>query len=216
MKLKNNTQNGLLISIEGIDGSGKSLFTELLCKALKALEFPVIATREPGGTDYAEKIKQLIFSATNTACPKTEYLLFAASRAEHFEKLILPALQNNMIVLSDRMADSSLVYQGYMKGLSLDLITTVNAWAMDNHDPDVIFYLKLSPDTAYKRILQRKRPLTSFEDSKEILEKAYQGFETLIAPKKNVITLDAEQDPETLVQNALSKLLPFLAAIRQL
>ena len=106
------------------------------------------------------------------------------------------------------MADSSLVYQGYVQGLPLDLIRSVNTWAMSEREPDVTFYLKISASTAWERIAKRATPVTSFEDNLAILEKAIEGFNTLVAPRKNVITLDAQQEPADLIAQAL----PFVLA----
>ena len=210
MKLKNNDKRGFLISVEGIDGSGKSLFSQLLFQALQEAGHSVVLTREPGGTPFSDKIRNLIFSKEIHHGKKAEYLLFAASRAQHCEELVLPALDHGKIVISDRMADSSLVYQGYVQGLSLEMINTINEWAMNNRKPDLIFYLKVSAKTAYERITQRKVPLTSFENSITVLEKAIEGFDTLVAPRDTVITIDAQQDPSLSISQALSLLFPLL------
>lgn len=201
---------GFLISVEGIDGSGKSLFSQSLFQALKDKNAKTLLTREPGGTALSDKIRDLIFSKDTPPCKKTEFLLFAASRAQHFYQFVLPALENHHIVISDRMADSSLVYQGYVQELSLDIIHAINAWTMNNREPDIIFYLKVSPETAYKRIMQRNITLTCFEDNISVLEKAVLGFDTLVAQRKNVITLDGHQSPSYLISQALSYINPLI------
>ena len=124
--------NGFLICVEGIDGSGKSLFAQSLAKELGKKGYPTLLTREPGGTPLGERIRELLFDKKTPPCHKAEYLLFAASRAQHCHQLIAPALAEGTIIISDRMADSSLVYQGYIRGLSVDFIRSVNTWAMNN------------------------------------------------------------------------------------
>ncbi len=194
--------NGLLISIEGIDGSGKSVLARNLQSALH--DYPTILTKEPGGTPLGEKIRAILLGNKDTnMCPKAEFLLFAASRAEHFEKLVIPELKKGSIVISDRMADSSLVYQGYARGLSIDMINSVNAWAMNDVTPHLTFYLKIDAQTAFKRIQKRNLPLTGFEKEQSFIQKTIEGFETLFAQKKNIVTLNAQDTPETLTDQAL-------------
>ena len=202
--------NGFLICVEGIDGSGKSLFSKALNQTLSTEGYATLLTREPGGTPLGERIRDLLFDKQTPPCHKAEFLLFAASRAQHCHGLIAPALSSGKIVISDRMADSSLVYQGYVRGLSLDLIRAVNTWAMNDITPRVIFYLKVDARTALNRISQRAIERCDFEDSITPLEKAIEGFDTVFAGNKTVITLDATQSPEEILAQGIQALRKFL------
>ena len=202
--------NGFLICIEGVDGSGKSLFAKAVTQELIARGYATLLTREPGGTPLGERVRELLFDKQTPPCPKAEFLLFAASRAQHCHDLIAPALSAGKIVVSDRMADSSLVYQGYVRGLSLDLIRSVNSWAMNELTPRVIFYLKVDARTAFNRINQRAIERCDFEDSLSPLEKAINGFDTIFADNKTVITLDATQTPHAILAQGMHALQALL------
>jgi dTMP kinase len=205
------TFNGLLITLEGIDGSGKSTLAKSLHAALKKNNIPVILTREPGGSDLGKHLRVMLQERLVPLCPKAEYLLFAADRAQHMHDVIIPNLQEHMIIISDRMADSSLVYQGYGRGLDLDFIEMVNAWSMNGIKPQLTFYLKISPEQARKRLEIRSEKLTIFEQEIDSFrERLVKGFETVFAKRTNVITLDAMLPIEELTQKALDALIPLL------
>ena len=115
------TKKGTLITFEGIDGSGKSSAARALYDHLKD-ELPVVLTREPGGTELGRVLRTLLQNRTFDLDAKAEYLLFAADRAQHMKEIVLPALAQNKIVISDRMADSSYAYQGSGRGVDPDMI----------------------------------------------------------------------------------------------
>lgn len=141
-------------------------------------------------------------------CDLSEYLLFAADRAQHFNQIVIPALNKNKIVISDRMADSSLAYQGYGRGLDLEMIKNVNKWAMQNIEPDLTFYIKIDAKIAFDRIKKRNETLTSFEKEKiDFWNKVLLGFEQIFKERKNVITLDGTLSPEDVTQEAFDILL---------
>ncbi len=204
--------SGFLITVEGIDGSGKSVFSKALHQALKTCGYDAVLTREPGGTPLGDRIRELLFDTQTPPTHKAEFLLFSASRAQHVETFIAPAIDAGSIVISDRMADSSLVYQGYLRGLSLDMIKQVNAWALGSVQPLHTLYLKVDAQTALKRITHRNHALSTFEDDIAKLEKAIEGFELLVAHRPEVIVLDATQTTDTLVQDALAALQTALSA----
>jgi len=204
--MKKLINNGLLISIEGIDGSGKSSLAKALKEALH--DYKVLLTKEPGGTPLGEEIRTLLLTQENPICSEAEFLLFAANRAQHFTQVILPGLAQGKIIISDRMADSSLVYQGYARGLSLTLLNTVNQWAMHHRNPDITFYLQLDSTTALERIRKRNLPLTIFEKEQAFIEKTIYGFETLFsAATDRVIFLNARQSPTQVADQAITALL---------
>ncbi len=141
----------MFISFEGIDGCGKTTQLELLHARLSQREYSVCRTREPGGTSLAETIRNYLLHSPDSLEARAELLLFGAARAQHVAQVIRPALARNEIVLSDRFADSSLAYQG--GGLELDsgFIRSMNAFATDNLQPDITFFLDIDPQLGQSR-----------------------------------------------------------------
>lgn len=195
-------QNGLLIAIEGIDGTGKSTLAKGLEASLSD-RYATVVTKEPGGTALGKGLRNVLLQKDVPICDKAEFLLFATDRAQHFDQIVLPSLAEGKIVISDRMNDSSIVYQGHGRNLDLEIIGNINRWVMNGREPDIVFYLRLPIDVAYERMKQRGVPLNSFEQEKGFLTSLNEGFERLIAPRKNVVTLNAELSPVQLVQKAL-------------
>jgi dTMP kinase len=145
----------LFITFEGPDGSGKSTQIQLLSKALTAAGYDVLTVREPGGTAISEQIRDVVHSLRNREMSdRAECLLYNAARAQLVDQLIVPHLQRGGIVLSDRYADSTLAYQGYGRGLDLNAVRSVIAFATNNLKPDVTFYLDLEVEEGIER---RKR-----------------------------------------------------------
>ena len=147
---------------------------------------------------------------TEPITPKAEFLLFAADRAQHMAAIIEPALAENKIVISDRMADSSLVYQGYARGLNQNTIETVNTWAMNDHKPDLTLYVDVSVDTGFERITARKEDLTAFEQQRSFMQQVQEGFEDLYKNRENVIRIDGEQEPATVCAQGLAAVLQWI------
>jgi dTMP kinase len=205
---------GFLICIEGIDGSGKSSFSKSLYQELVNQKYQTLLTREPGGTPLGERVRAILFDGKTPPTPKAEFLLFAASRAQHCDEHIRPALASGSIVLSDRMADSSLVYQGYVRGLSLDLINSVNAWAMGDIKPHIIFYLHVDAHEALARIQARNVPGAAFEEGLTRLQHAIDGFEAIFSGRPHVIVLDANQSPQDVYKQGLQALQPYLSDLK--
>jgi len=202
---------GILVAIEGIDGSGKSTLVRNLYSALEKLKFPVIHTKEPGGSALGKQLRTILQTQTMPVSPQAEYLLFAADRAQHFDEVIIPNLEQNNIILSDRMSDSSLVYQGYGRGLDLYMIRRINRWVMKDIKPDLTIYVSISLEVACERIQKRKETLTTFErEHISFLEKLIFGFETIYKDQKNVILIDGNQKPEIITQQALDIILSWI------
>ena len=123
-------KNGLLIVIEGIDGSGKSTVLHNIYTKMQQAGVNVIITKEPGGTSVGARLRAMLLDPDTVLMPKAEYLLFAADHAQHIEEIVIPALNNGTIVLSDRMADSSYAYQGHGRTIDKNIITQINNWIM--------------------------------------------------------------------------------------
>ncbi len=198
-------KKGILIAIEGIDGSGKSTLAKNLYQSLSFKKFTVLLTKEPGGTQLGQQLRQLVQEKKMPICSKAEFLLFATDRAQHFHELIIPALEQNKIVISDRMSDSSLVYQGYGRGLDISTIAMINTWVMNKVKPDITIFVKVSAQTAMNRILARNAELTSFEKEKQdFIERLVLGFDTLYKNRTDVIILDGNQSVDVIAQSAYS------------
>jgi dTMP kinase len=141
----------LFITFEGIDGCGKSTQLQLLAVRLVQAEYSVCSTREPGGTELAEAIRNYLLHSSQPLDPRAELLLFGAARAQHLAQVIRPALARGEVVLSDRFADSSLAYQAGGLGIERDFVLRMNEFATQGLEPDVTFFLDLDPNAAFER-----------------------------------------------------------------
>lgn len=146
------------ISFEGGEGSGKTTIIEMLAKELINLGYDLVKTREPGGSKIAEEIRTIILNNENTNMDyKTEALLFAASRRQHLKEVIIPALEEEKIVICDRFVDSSLAYQGYARGLGIEEIYEINKYAIGNVFPNLTLYIDVDPNVGLSRAKGRDR-----------------------------------------------------------
>lgn len=147
----------MFITFEGIDCSGKSTQARLLAQRLREADREVLELREPGNTRLSEHIRSILLNREYSEInERTELLLFAASRAQLVGEVILPALHHNKIVICDRFSDSSIAYQGYGRGLPLEDIVHINRIATQETEPDMTFYLDISPETAVTRCGNRE------------------------------------------------------------
>jgi dTMP kinase len=145
-------QLSLFITLEGPDGSGKTRQAILLSQRLGELNHDVLLTREPGGTEISEQIRQVLTSLDNTLMdPRAEFLLFSASRAQHVQERIRPHLDKGGIVVCDRFFDASLAYQGYGHGLDLEALREITAFATQGLVPDLTFLLDLPVEQGLQR-----------------------------------------------------------------
>ncbi|MGA1276870.1 MAG: dTMP kinase [Candidatus Kapaibacteriota bacterium] len=157
----------MFITFEGIDGSGKSTQIEYLKEWLETRGHRVTVLREPGGNTVSENIRTLLLDSRETIDPRSELLLFTAARAQLVSKVIRPALQQNNIVICDRYIDSSVAYQGYGRGLPVEEIEQINAFATNNLIPDITFIFDLSVEDASKRAGFRSSHTNSSPDRME-------------------------------------------------
>jgi dTMP kinase len=147
---------GKLITFEGIDGCGKSTQMRLLEEYLTERGVAVVSTREPGGTELGRKVRSaLLDGGAGSVEPLAELLLYAADRAQHVRRVILPALAEGKVVLSDRFYDATTVYQGYARGFDLKLVNQLNELATGGLKPDLTLLFDLDAETGLKRTMRR-------------------------------------------------------------
>lgn len=199
----------MFITFEGGEGSGKTTIIKKLEKLLIDKGYDVIVTREPGGSKISEKIRTLLLDNQyqGNITPETEALLFAASRGQHLNDIILPALKSKKIVLCDRYVDSSLAYQGYARNLGFDFIKKVNTYAL-KHSPDITFYLDLDPNIGLQRINNRNN--LNRLDKENILfhNKVRQGYLKLCKKyKKRLVKINADDTPDNITNNIYTKII---------
>lgn len=174
------SENGLFISFEGIDGSGKSTQIGLLAETLRAQGYEVVLTREPGGSTGAEEIRSLVLEGDpNRWSAESEILLFTAARRDHLEKTIGPAIEAGKIVLCDRFADSTRMYQGISRGDLRGVVDQLHT-LMIGREPDMTLIIDMDPKTGLSRAKSRQTSEERFEDFGEDLQsKMRAGFLSL-------------------------------------
>lgn len=145
-------QKGKFITLEGIDGAGKSTHLSWIADYLRSQGIPVLTTREPGGTQLGEHIRDLLLDHRQMMHAETETLLMFAARREHLDKVILPALDQGNWVLSDRFTDASYAYQGGGRGVLIEKLLILEAWIQEGFQPDLTLYFDLSIEAARLRM----------------------------------------------------------------
>ncbi len=185
------------ISFEGIEGSGKSTQAKLLADYLKAKGANVLTTEEPGGTRIGLKIRDLLLNPENNMDPLTELLLYNSSRAQHVREVIYPALMQNNIVITDRFFDSTLVYQGYARGIDLSIIKTLDEIVAPDLKPFVTFLLDIDVEEGLRRnrIAQKE---DRFElETIEFHKRVQDGYLQIAGDEPDRIkVIDASNSPE--------------------
>ena len=166
---------GKFITLEGIDGAGKSTHHGWLVDFLRRQGRDVVATREPGGTELGEKLRALLLSETMHL--ETEALLMFAARREHLEKLILPALSAGKWVVSDRFTDASYAYQGGGRGLAVEKIRALESWVQGDFAPDLTLVFDLPTDMAYERLLKTGQAADRFEqETRDFFQRVRESY----------------------------------------
>ncbi|MFR9275607.1 dTMP kinase [Finegoldia magna] len=187
----------MFITFEGPDGSGKSTIIQKVYDYLIENNYDVIKTREPGGSPIAEKIRNLILDTENIKMGyRTEALLYAASRAQHVEETILPALNENKIVLCDRFLISSLAYQGVGRGLGIENVRNINEFAINGIFPDFVLFFDVDPITTLKRKSSLDTADRLEKEGNNFHERVYNGYKEILNSEKNIEIIDATQSVE--------------------
>jgi dTMP kinase len=207
---------GYFITFEGGEGAGKTTLALRIRDALQALGKEVIFTREPGGTAFGEELRHFLLHRQpgEKVSPKAQLFLFLASRIQHLEEVIKPALARGSIVLCDRFSDSTIAYQGRGQALGLDYVLSCSQLATNGIEPDLTFFLDVNPEVGLERI--DKRAVGGPRDRMEqetvaFHERVHTGFLELAKKfPKRIIRLDGSVDPNTLFESAYVHLKNFL------
>lgn len=198
----------MFITFEGCEGTGKTTVINKVYESLKNEGIDCILTREPGGVEIAEQIREVILSVNNDLMDeRTEALLYAASRRQHLVEKVIPALEKGQVILCDRFLDSSLAYQGFARGIGIEDVLSINLFAIDDVMPDLTIYFDLDPLIGLERINQSKsREVNRLDlENNEFHNRVYEGYEKIQAMYKDRFeSFDASKSIDENVQTVLS------------
>lgn len=206
---------GKFIVFEGPDGSGKSTILDMVAEYLEKLDVDFIKTRDPGGTDISEDIRNIILSNDNMEMSnRTEALLYAASRAQLVEEVIIPNIKKGKLVLCDRFVLSSLAYQGYGRDLGIDEVKGINDFATGGIKPDLILFFMVDSTT----VLERKRE--NFDADRlenedfSFHEKVYEGYMRVLNKTDGIVKIDAMNSLENVFEQVKSIIDEYVRGIK--
>ena len=196
----------MFITFEGGEGTGKTTLIKTIAKILSE-SHDVVTSREPGGSTIAEAIREIILDPKyKGVTPYTEALLLAASRAQHLDEVILPALAKNKIVLCDRYLDSSLAYQAYARDLGFKFILSINQYATE-HLPNLTFYIDLDPKVGMSHISGRDKYDRLDQETIDFHNKVRAGYLKVASMyPERVVTIDGNQSIESITNQIIAKI----------
>lgn len=196
---------GFFITFEGIDGSGKSTQIDLLNKWLLEQDYEVVTTREPGGTNIGEKIREIILDPSHKEMDDiTEAYLYASSRAQLVREVILPSVASGKIVICDRFLDSSIAYQGYGREMG-NKVKLINSVAVGSCIPDLTFYLRVEPDDGQGRINDRALDRIELQDAK-FRHRTFDGYENIASEdNRRVAIINGNDSIENIHKHVVNK-----------
>ncbi len=210
---------GRLISFEGLDGAGKTTQMQMLGQWLEVRGVPFVRTREPGGTPLGIEIRHLLLNRPELAItPLAEAFLFQADRAQHFATLVIPALREGKLVITDRCFDASIAYQGYARGVGVELIEQLSMLATRGFKPDLTILLDLDPsevhqrtDTTGDRSGTREEQTRFDAEAEEFHKRVQEGFRALArAHPERIKVVDASRSPEEIHKEIVALVEPLL------
>lgn len=208
-------KKGIFITIEGPDGAGKTSIQKEAAKMLHEEGFHFELTREPGGIDIAEQIREIILDPKNTAMDaRTEALLYAASRRQHLAEKVIPYLDKGINVLCDRFVDSSLAYQGFGRGIGVDQVYQMNQFAIQDTMPDLTLFLLLEPEIGLDRINKNRDPgeVDRLDMEKiDFHKKVYEAYCEIAKKYPNRIkVIDASNSFEEVLEDTVKEIRKYL------
>lgn len=209
-------KKGLFITFEGTDGCGKSTVLEGVKNLLieNGHKDDVLFTREPGGSKISEEIRNIILDKNNIEEDiRTEALLYAASRRQHLVDIVLKALDEKKIVISDRYVDSSLVYQGYARGIGIEEVLKINEFAIDGLFPDLTILLDLDPKIGLERISKNRKDKADRLDNEKLAfhQKVYEGYKIIEKMySSRIYKVDASLPKDDVLKVVYNKISSFI------
>ena len=196
---------GFLVSLEGPEGAGKTSVLEVIIPILEDRGIEVLSTREPGGVLIGEKIREVILDPSHTEMdPKTELLLYIASRRQHLVEKVLPALAAGKLVIMDRFIDSSVAYQGFGRGLDKEAIDWLNEFATDGLKPDLTLYFDIDVEEGLARIAANSdREINRLDmEGLDLHRKVRQGYLSLLEKEADrIVKIDASLPLDQVIEN---------------
>ena len=199
--------NGKFITFEGGEGSGKSSAIKLIEEKLINAGYKVVVTREPGGVNVSEQIRNVILDVNNAMSKETEALLYAASRTEHLYAKVIPLIEKGYIVLSDRYIDSSLAYQGYARGIGIERVLDINMFAKE-YLPKVTYFFDVRPEVGLARIKGRDKIDRLDLETMDFHNKVYEGYlEVCKLYPERVKRINAERQLELIVDEVFNDII---------
>lgn len=202
--------NGLFISFEGGEGSGKSTAITKVAAKLENAGYKVAITREPGGVKVSEDIRAVILDIDNKMAPETEALLYAASRVEHLKAKVIPLINEGYIVLSDRYLDSSLAYQGCARGLGIENVLKINMYALE-YMPKVTYFFDVTPEVGLKRLKGRNKIDRLDLEALSFHEAVYVGYKKICSMfPERIKVIDGTKQVEEIVDEIYHHILNIL------
>ena len=206
--------SGLFITLEGGEGAGKTTIANAVIDKLSTLGIETLYTREPGGIKIAEKIREVILDRDHTEMDcRTEALLYAAARRQHLVEKVKPAMDEGRIVLCDRFVDSSIVYQGYARGIGMDEVREINQFAIEGFMPDLTIFFDIKPEIGLARIAANDSREVNRLDVEGLAfhELVYEGYkkQAKMNPER-IVSVDATKSVETLTDEVCALILSKL------
>lgn len=199
---------GYFITFEGGEGTGKTTIIKYMVDYLEEKGYGVISTREPGGIEIAEKIRSIILDVKNTNMDyRTEALLYAASRTQHLAERVIPALNEDKIVLCDRYLDSSLVYQGIARGLGIENVLKVNMFALD-YMPNITFFIDVTPDVCFKRLKANNREMDRLDlENMDFHNMVYEGYKKVASMyPERIVSIDGNRPLDVIIEDIKTRI----------
>ncbi len=191
---------GFFIAFEGPEGSGKSTQIRRLAKRLEEVGHDFVVTKEPGGTPAGDAVRAVLLDPSLRIDPLPEFLLYSASRAQHVEEVIQPALNAGKLVVSDRFAGASVAYQGYGRGLDLSFIRELTSRVTANLSPDLTLLLDMEPEKGLERVVSRGQKDRLEQADLSFHKRVRQGFLKQAQEDESWVVLSAEQPEEVLAE----------------